>query len=67
MEPGQIFEKAWIVKNVGSVEWHGRRLERHGPTTGPGLITSQRFVPMPEAMPGQTPDDPSLIELVNSA
>ncbi len=54
MEPGQIFEKAWTVKNVGSVEWHGRRLERQGPTTGPGLITSQRFVPMPEAIPGET-------------
>lgn len=54
MAPGQVFEKSWTVKNVGTVEWHDRRLERQGPITGPGLITSGRFVSMPPAEPGDT-------------
>ena len=54
MTPGQVFAKAWTIKNIGSVEWRDRRLERQGPITGPGLITSERFVPMPEARPGET-------------
>ena len=54
MTPGQAFEKSWTVKNAGSVPWHDRRLERQGPITGPGLITSERFVSMPPADPGDT-------------
>jgi len=52
MQPGQVFEKVWLVKNSGSVLWQGRRLERQGPLTGPGLITSLRFVDVPDAAPG---------------
>ncbi len=52
MEPGQVFEKTWRVKNSGTVAWHGRRLERQGPLTGPGLITSLRYVDVPDARPG---------------
>jgi transcriptional regulator with XRE-family HTH domain len=54
MEPSQVFEKVWRVKNSGSVAWEGRRLERQGPLTGPGLITSGRFVAIPAAQPGET-------------
>jgi transcriptional regulator with XRE-family HTH domain len=51
MEPGQVFEKVWRVKNSGTVAWERRRLERQGPLTGPGLITSPRFVEIPNTEP----------------
>ena len=54
MTPGQVFQKSWTVKNAGTVPWLDRRLERQGPIIGPGLITSERFVPMPSADPGET-------------
>jgi transcriptional regulator with XRE-family HTH domain len=53
MAPGQLFEQTWRVKNSGSVPWVGRRLERQGPLTGPGLITSARHVAVPDTEPGQ--------------
>ena len=54
MEPGQLFEQRWRLRNTGTVSWSGRRLERQGPLTGPGLITSLRFVEVPDAKPGDT-------------
>jgi transcriptional regulator with XRE-family HTH domain len=54
MEPGQVFEQTWKVRNSGTVAWSGRRLERQGPLTGPGLITSLRFVDIPDAEPGES-------------
>ncbi|HEX6700889.1 MAG TPA: NBR1-Ig-like domain-containing protein [Gaiellaceae bacterium] len=51
MVPGQRFVKTWRIRNVGTVPWRGRRLERQGPLTGPGLITSERFVPVPDTKP----------------
>jgi transcriptional regulator with XRE-family HTH domain len=53
MEPGQVFEQTWRVRNSGTVTWEGRRLERQGPLTGPGLITSMRYVNIPDTKPGQ--------------
>jgi transcriptional regulator with XRE-family HTH domain len=53
MSPGQVFEQTWRVRNSGTVAWKGRRLERQGPLIGPGLITSQRFVDVPYAEPGE--------------
>ena len=53
MEPGQLFEQTWQVKNSGQAPWQGRRLERQGPLTGPGLITSGRFVDIPDTKPGE--------------
>jgi transcriptional regulator with XRE-family HTH domain len=44
MQPGQVFEQTWFVRNSGTIAWEGRRLERQGPLTGPGLISSLRFV-----------------------
>ncbi len=32
--------------------WRARRLERQGPLTGPGLITSFRYVEIPDTEPG---------------
>ena len=52
MEPGQVFEQTWRVKNSGTVAWEGRKLERQGPLTGPGLISSLRFVDIPHTRPG---------------
>jgi transcriptional regulator with XRE-family HTH domain len=53
MTPGQVFEQTWRVRNSGTVAWEGRRLERQGPLTGPGLISSLRFVDIPDTEPGQ--------------
>jgi transcriptional regulator with XRE-family HTH domain len=53
MEPGQVFEQTWQVRNSGTVPWHGRKLERQGPLTGPGLITSLRFVDIPVTEPDE--------------
>jgi transcriptional regulator with XRE-family HTH domain len=53
MQPGQFFEKTWQVRNSGTVPWEGRRLERQGPLTGPGLISSARYVEIPGTRPGQ--------------
>jgi transcriptional regulator with XRE-family HTH domain len=53
MEPGQFFEKEWRTRNSGTVPWVGRTLERQGPLTGPGLITSERYIPIPNTEPGK--------------
>lgn len=50
--PGEFFEKVWRIQNSGTVPWQARRLERQGPITGPGLITSARFVAIPDTPPG---------------
>jgi transcriptional regulator with XRE-family HTH domain len=52
MEPGRMFEQTWRVKNSGTVAWQGRKLERQGPVTGPGLITSMRYADIPDTEPG---------------
>jgi transcriptional regulator with XRE-family HTH domain len=51
MEPGQVFEQTWTVKNSGTVAWIGRKLERQGPLTGPGLISSAKFYDVPDTAP----------------
>jgi transcriptional regulator with XRE-family HTH domain len=53
MSPGQVFEQTWRVRNSGKVAWEGRQLERQGPLTGPGLISSLRLVEVPATKPGQ--------------
>jgi transcriptional regulator with XRE-family HTH domain len=53
MAPAQQFTKTWRVRNSGTVAWEGRRLERQGPLTGPGLITSDRYADVPDTKPGQ--------------
>jgi Ig-like domain-containing protein/helix-turn-helix protein len=54
MTPSQVFEKVWSIRNSGTVTWSGRRLERQGPLTGPGLITSERYADVPNTEPGET-------------
>jgi len=49
--PGEIFPMTWRIRNAGSVPWIDRRLERQGPITGPGLITSARHYPVPATEP----------------
>jgi transcriptional regulator with XRE-family HTH domain len=51
---GNTFTKTWTIHNSGSVRWHGRRLRRIGPTTGPWTLTSPRFTPIPDTEPGET-------------
>jgi transcriptional regulator with XRE-family HTH domain len=53
MQPGEVFVKTWRVRNSGTVPWEGRRSERQGPLTGPGLITSLRHVDIPGTKPGE--------------
>lgn len=53
MKPGEFFEKEWQVRNSGSVPWNGRKLERQGPLTGPGIITSERYILIPDTKPGR--------------
>lgn len=53
MAPGELFVKTWRIRNCGTVPWRGRRLERQGPLTGPGMITSQKFVDIPDTEPGE--------------
>jgi len=62
MEPGQVFEQTWRVQNSGTVSWHGRKLERQGPLTGPGLITSLRFVDIPVTEPGKVAEITALLK-----
>ena len=50
--PGQMFVKTWRIRNSGTVPWRDRRLERQGPLTGPGLITSVRYYTVPDTDPG---------------
>jgi hypothetical protein len=52
MQPGEWFQKQWRIENSGSVPWVGRQLERQGPLTGPGLITSERYTPIADTEPG---------------
>lgn len=52
MRPGVLFLQTWHVRNSGSVPWVDRQLERQGPTTGPGLITSPRYIPILNTPPG---------------
>src|SRR4029077_6133987 len=53
MAPGLLFVKTWRIRNVGTVPWRGRRLEREGPLSGPGLIMSfSRSVEIPDTEPG---------------
>jgi transcriptional regulator with XRE-family HTH domain len=50
--PGAYFLKSWCVRNSGTVTWRDRGIERQGPLTGPGLITSLRWYPVPDTEPG---------------
>lgn len=54
MEPGQVFVQTWTIQNSGSVPWTDRQLERQGPITGPGLISSPRHLPIRDTQPGET-------------
>jgi Ig-like domain-containing protein len=60
--PGEFFTKTWQIRNSGRVPWKGRRLERQGPKTGPGLITSERYYPIPDTEPGQIAEIPVLLK-----
>lgn len=54
--PGEEVEKQWRLRNAGRVAWHGRLLERVGPASGPGVISSPRRVPIKDTEPGDTVD-----------
>lgn len=60
--PGELFVKTWRIRNVGRIPWTGRRLERQGPLTGPGLITSFRYVDIPDTQPGEAVEIDALLK-----
>jgi transcriptional regulator with XRE-family HTH domain len=60
--PGEVFTKTWTIRNSGSVAWKGRRLERQGPKTGPGLITSARYYDIPDTGAGELAKIPVLLK-----
>jgi transcriptional regulator with XRE-family HTH domain len=63
MTPGLVFVKTWRIRNVGTVPWRARRLERQGPLTGPGLITSPiRYVEIPDTEPGEIAEIDALLK-----
>jgi transcriptional regulator with XRE-family HTH domain len=62
MKPGERFVMEWRIRNCGTVPWRGRRLERQGPLTGPGLITSARSVPIPDTDAGDVAEIPVEME-----
>lgn len=62
MEPGRVFEQTWRITNSGIVPWQGRRLERQGPLTGPGLISSLRLVDVPDTKPGKLAEITALLK-----
>lgn len=63
LTPGLVFVKTWRIRNAGSVPWKGRRLERQGPLTGPGLITSLvRHVDVPDAEPSDVVEIEALLK-----
>ncbi|MBE7188551.1 helix-turn-helix domain-containing protein [Jatrophihabitans endophyticus] len=44
----------WTLLNTGTVPWHGRRIQRVGPSAAPGLIAGPMSVPLPDCAPGAT-------------
>jgi transcriptional regulator with XRE-family HTH domain len=56
MPPGFRFEKAWRLRNSGTVPWVGRWLRRIGPPAGLGIPSSPLQVQIATTMPGQTVD-----------
>jgi transcriptional regulator with XRE-family HTH domain len=53
MTPAELFTKSWRIRNSGTAVWQRRKLERQGPVTGPGLITSPRHIPIRHTEPGE--------------
>ena len=47
------FTKIWEIRNVGSVVWNSRYLQRQGPIKGPGRLKSPLRVRIPYTAPGQ--------------
>jgi transcriptional regulator with XRE-family HTH domain len=62
MKPGEVFQKVWRIRNSGTVPWRGRQLERQGPLTGPGLISSTRHYPISATEPGELVEIPATLK-----
>jgi Ig-like domain from next to BRCA1 gene len=56
MTAGEKFTKIWQIRNVGTVPWKGRYLERVGLCKGISLIYSDRRVSIPNTLPGELVD-----------
>ena len=50
----QSFIKIWEIRNVGTVAWGNRYLQRQGSTDGPGRLKSPLRIKIPYTRPGQS-------------
>lgn len=48
------FTKTWEIRNIGSIIWKHRYLQRQGPYSGPGRLKSALRVRIPYTEPGQS-------------
>ncbi|WP_410639105.1 NBR1-Ig-like domain-containing protein [Amycolatopsis sp. lyj-346] len=48
----QRFVKTWLLRNAGTVGWHGRFLQRLPPLDGLDVCHTEPRVPLPDAEPG---------------
>ncbi len=54
LQRGTWFTKSWQIRNVGTVAWRDRFLQRVGPTAAATLVATDPLVPVPETEPGQS-------------
>lgn len=56
VEPNTTLLKVWRIRNVGTVPWRGRALQRDGALTGPSVIKSPLEAPVADTEPGEAVD-----------
>lgn len=56
LPPDTEVVKRWRLRNVGTVPWVGRWLERDGACAGPAVVQSPRRVRINDTLPGETVD-----------
>jgi hypothetical protein len=54
VQPGEVFNKSWELRNAGTVPWHGRFLSRLGASEGDDVPQSPARVPIPDTEPGES-------------
>ena len=51
---GDTLAVNWLVRNVGTVPWRDRRVQRLGLHVGPRVLASKPDAPLPDCDPGKT-------------
>lgn len=63
VRPGELIAAGWTVANLGTVPWHGRRLQRVGAHSAPRLLASAASIPVPDCGPGDRVQVRSVLEV----